>query len=161
MGRSDLRDYLRSEAREADELHTQSRERLIAAARRGAAEGLTQREIADALGRSQPEVSRLLRFHGSTPIGRALSRRRREAIALARSYGADNVRVFGSVARGEDDGGSDLDLLVDIKYGVGLFAIARLERDLEALLGAHVDVVPAAGLRGTVREQALSEAVPL
>lgn len=56
-------------------------------------------------------------------------------------YGLSNVRVFGSVARGEDDGDSDVDFLVDVGPGVGLIALARCQRDLEALLGARVHLV--------------------
>ena len=80
---------------------------------------------------------------------------------LAEERGARNVRVFGSVARGEDREGSDIDLLVDVDDGVGLVAIAGLARELTDLLGVAVDVVPADSLKRGVRAEVLAEAVPL
>lgn len=67
-------------------------------------------------------------------------------IAVAERHGASNVRVFGSVARGDDVEGSDVDLLVDLREGVTLFALARMRSELAAVLGASVDVVSAAAL---------------
>src|SRR4051812_678947 len=64
-----------------------------------------------------------------TPLGRRLRRHRRAVTNLAERRGLRNVRVFGSVARGEDRDGSDIDLLVDVDYGVGLVAIAGLARE--------------------------------
>ena len=93
MGREDVVRRLQSDARMADELHARSRELLISAARAGTAAGLTQREIAAALQRSQPEVSRLLRFHGSTDLGRRLARRRAEVLTVLKRYGATNPRA--------------------------------------------------------------------
>jgi predicted nucleotidyltransferase len=145
----------------ADELHARSRELLISAARAGTAAGLTQREIAAALRRSQPEVSRLLRFHGSTDLGRRLARRRAEVLTVLKRYGATNPRVFGSVARGTDRPGSDIDLLVDLPRELSLFTLARLERDLSEILDAPVDVVTASTLRDPVAESARQDAVPL
>lgn len=152
---------LRREARQADELHQRSRRMLVDAARTGAAAGLSQREISNAIGRSQPEVSRLLRFHGRTALGRALQRNRgaiQEAVVAA---GGRNIRVFGSVSRGEDGPDSDVDLLVDLTGNVTLFGLSRLEAELAAILGARVDVVPAANLRPNLREKVFAEAVPL
>lgn len=123
--------------------------------------GLTQREIAAAIDRSQPEVSRLLRFRGQSRLGRTLSKNRRQVLAVAIAHGATNIRVFGSVARGTDTSESDIDLLADMAPGTGLFGLARLERDLSEILGAEVDVVPANGLRNHLAQQVLSEAVPL
>jgi uncharacterized protein len=117
---------LRNEARAADELHERSRNLLVHAARSGAAAGLTQREIAAAVGRSQPEVSRLLRFHGNSALGRVLTRSRQAILKTAAGYGATNLRVFGSVARGTDGPDSDIDLLADIASGTSLFTLARL-----------------------------------
>jgi len=96
-----------------------------------------------------------------TPLGRRLRRHRRGVIELAEQRGLRNVRVFGSVARGEDMEGSDIDLLVDVDEGVGLVAIAGLVRELTGLLGVSVDVVPADSLKRTVRAEVLAEAVPL
>lgn len=154
-------DELRAQAREADELHERSRTLLVNAVRSGAALGLTQREIAAAIDRSQPEVSRLLRFRGQSRLGRTLSKNRRKVLDMAIAHGATNIRVFGSVARGTDTSESDIDLLADVAPGTGLFGLARLERDLSEILGAEVDVVPANGLRNHLAQQVLSEAVPL
>ena len=96
-----------------------------------------------------------------TPLGRRLRRHRRAVAALAERRGVRNVRVFGSVARGEDRDGSDIDLLVDVDDGVGLVAIAGLARELAELLGVPVDVVPADSLKRAVRADVLAEALPL
>ncbi len=96
-----------------------------------------------------------------TPLGRRLRRHRRAVAALAERRGVRDVRVFGSVARGEDGDGSDIDLLVDVDDGVGLVAIAGLARELADLLGAPVDVVPADSLKRAVRADVLAEALPL
>lgn len=152
---------LRAQAREADDLHERSRSMLVNAVRSGAATGLSQREIAAAIDRSQPEVSRLLRFRGQSPLARALSKNRRKVLDVAGAHGATNIRVFGSVALGTDTAHSDIDLLADIAPGTGLFELARLERELSAILGTEVDVVPASGLRDHLAKRVLSEAVPL
>jgi len=96
-----------------------------------------------------------------TRLGRRLRRHRRGVIELAAGRGARNVRVFGSVARGEDTVASDIDLLVDLDEGVGLVALAGLKRELAELLGADVDVVPAATLKPRMRGAVLSEAIAL
>ena len=74
-------------------------------------------------------------------------RNRSRIVTAASKYGAKNVRVFGSVARGADVLGSDIDLLVDLAPGTSLFTLARLERELSKLLDAEVDVVPAGSLQ--------------
>ena len=96
-----------------------------------------------------------------TRLGRRLRRRRRAIVDLAARRGARNVRVFGSVARGEDTSRSDIDLLVDLDDGVGLVALAALERELAELLGTGVDVVPADTLKAGIRDEVLAEAIPL
>jgi len=96
-----------------------------------------------------------------SPLGRRLRRNRRAVLDLAEQRRLHNVRVFGSVARGEDRDGSDIDLLVDVDEGVGLVAIAGLSRELSQLLGVPVDVVPADSLKRALRAQILAEAVPL
>lgn len=154
-------DELRRQSREADDLHERSRRMLVDAARAGARADLSQREIASAIGRSQPEVSRLLRFHGTTELGRRLTRNRAQVIQLARAHGAENLRVFGSVGRSADTPESDIDLLADLRAGTSLFDIARIERELGDLLGVPVDLVPADSLRGHLADEVLREAVPL
>lgn len=152
---------MQRDADTANQLHAQSRELLIAAARAGAAAGLSQREIAAAIGRSQPEVSRLLRFHGTSTLGRTLTRHRGPVIDLIHTFGGRNPRVFGSVAAGTDGPTSDIDLLVDFADAMSLLTLARLERELGELLGAPVDVIPAADLRTNLKDRVLQQAVPL
>lgn len=96
-----------------------------------------------------------------TPLGRRLRRRRRAVIETAAKRGAHNVRVFGSVVRGQDTSSSDIDLLVDLDKGVGVVRLAGLKRELTDLLGTNVDVVPAESLKPRIRAQVLAEAIPL
>lgn len=86
--------------------------------------------------------------------------RRSEILAVARRHGAHNVRLFGSVARGDHSATSDIDLLVDFEAGVGLFQMAGLIDELEELLESHVDVVSARSLKPWDSD-VLEEAVPL
>ena len=81
--------------------------------------------------------------------------RRDQILALASSRGAKNVRVFGSVARG------DVDFLVDLDPGRSLLDLCGLQRDLEGLLQSKVDVVSSRGLRDRVKTTVLQDAVPL
>ena len=90
-----------------------------------------------------------------------LKTHREEILAIARQHGASNVRVFGSVARGESGPDSDIDILVDLEPGRSLLDHAQLQIDLEALLGRKVDVVTARGLRPRLRDRVLQEAIPL
>lgn len=72
-----------------------------------------------------------------------------------------NARVFGSVARGDDRPDSDLDLLVELPAGTGLLRIARIEAELEAILGTRVDLVSAASLKPGARERVRQDLVAL
>lgn len=96
-----------------------------------------------------------------TPLGRRLRRRRKVIIDIAARRGAHNVRVFGSVARGDNTADSDIDLLVDIDKGVGIVGLAGLKRELTDLLGKSVDVVPTDTLKARIRAEVLTEAIPL
>lgn len=96
-----------------------------------------------------------------TSLGRRLRRRRRALMDVAARYGAREVRVFGSVARGEDTESSDVDLLVDFGTEIGLLSLNKLSRELSELVGADVDVVPAGSLKASVRAQVLDEAIAL
>jgi predicted nucleotidyltransferase len=96
-----------------------------------------------------------------SPLGRRLRRRRKAVIEAAGKRRAHNVRVFGSVARGEDTETSDVDLLIDLEKGVGLLDLIGLERELSELLGVDVDVVPADTLKPRIRSRVLAEAIPL
>ena len=90
-----------------------------------------------------------------------LHEKREDILRIASKRGAYNVRVFGSVARGEADSKSDIDLLVDLEPGRSLFDLGGLLMDLQDLLGQNVDVVTERGLRERIRERVLKEAVPL
>jgi predicted nucleotidyltransferase len=90
----------------------------------------------------------------------AIRGKRWRLLNVAARHGARNLRVFGSVARGEADAGSDLDLLVDLEPGRSLIDLGALLVELEAELGTRVDVVTEAGLRPAIREQVLRDAVP-
>lgn len=105
--------------------------------------------------------STLRRGLPDTPLGRRLRRHRRAVIDTAARRGASNVRVFGSVARGDESEHSDVDLLVDLGTGVGLVALAGLAREIGEIVGVAVDVVPADSLKPGMREQVLAEAIPL
>lgn len=161
MNSVDTISQIRQDARIADELHERSRNLLVASVRAGAAAGLSQRQISEAIGRSQPEVSRLLRFRGRTELGRTLEHHRAPLLKLLGAAGARNVRVFGSVSRGEDGPGSDIDLLANFLKPVSLFRLSRLEAAAAAILGVKVDVVSSASLRSNVAESVLADAVPL
>lgn len=90
-----------------------------------------------------------------------LSEHKRDILRLAAQRGARNVRVIGSVARGEALADSDLDLLVDLEPGRNLLDLGGLVMDLEELLGVRVDIATEKGLRERLRERVLHEAVAL
>lgn len=154
--------------------------------------GLSQAELARRAGTSQPAVARyetsatspavstlerLLHVTGHRLILTAepttavnltgarmtqLRAARPEVLRAARRAGARNVRVFGSVARGEDDADSDVDLLVDFDIHThGGLPLIRLRRELTELLGQPVDIATPDLLRPEVAERALAEAISL
>ena len=91
-----------------------------------------------------------------------LRREKRAAIlAAARKHGAREIRVYGSVARGEATDQSDLDLLVDWEPDRSLLDVIGLKQDLEDLLGVTVDIGSERGLHWYIRDEVLREAVPL
>ncbi|MBI3128478.1 MAG: nucleotidyltransferase family protein [Candidatus Tectomicrobia bacterium] len=90
-----------------------------------------------------------------------LREKREEVLRLIARYGASNVRVFGSVARGDFGPESDIDLLILPGPGMSLFKHAALERELADLLGCRVNLVSERGLRPRVRERVMQEAVTL
>ncbi|MGH7165230.1 MAG: nucleotidyltransferase family protein [Nitrospiraceae bacterium] len=94
-------------------------------------------------------------------IDALLKEKREEVLKIAARHGARNVRIFGSVARGEADRESDVDFLVEMDTGRSLFDLGGLLADLEALLGCKVDVVTEKGLKDRIRERVLREAVPV
>jgi predicted nucleotidyltransferase/DNA-binding XRE family transcriptional regulator len=113
-------------------------------------------ELTTGIRRPPRRLSRL-----SGPVGRRLRARRNEVIAAAAAHGVTNLRVFGSVARGEDRPSSDVDLLADLPTGMGLFGLGRVQADLEAILGTRVDLVPARDLKPRIRPRAERELVVL
>jgi predicted nucleotidyltransferase len=177
--------YLGEAAARAERLRTEAARALVLAARQASDLGWSQRRIAAGLGRSQPEVARLLRRidlvpptvavtvgaddpqHRAGPevepvestLSLVLGRQRDAIVAAAERNGMSNVRVFGSVARGEDGPDSDVDLLVDLEPGTGLLSLGRMEVELTELLGRPVDIVPARMLKPHVA--ATVEAVAL
>lgn len=158
-------------------------DRLRKAVSDAVAAGLSQRQIGVALGCSQPEVHRILRraattavqpssggarprrrsrggFVPSSSLGNLLVDRRNAILEIAARHHASNLRVFGSVARGEDGDGSDIDLLADFDGTNPLDQIA-MAREIEVLLGVSVDLGSADALRPRLREDVLREAVSL
>jgi len=133
--------------------------------------GMTQDELAARCGLAQPNlgayesgrrrpseemVVRILAAAKPRPSTILLAHRD-QVLALARSSKASNVRVFGSIARGEDTPDSDVDLLVRFDPDASLFDLVELSDELEALLGVHVDVLSEGGLGNghqEIREQA-------
>ena len=87
--------------------------------------------------------------------------RRGDILRLAAQHGATNVRVFGSVVRGEAGAGSDIDFLVDMEPKRSLLDIATLKLDLQDLLGCQVDVVTESSIYWLLRRRILREARPL
>lgn len=87
--------------------------------------------------------------------------KRQEILRIAAQYGASNIRLFGSRARGDARADSDVDFLVDMPPHCSLLDIARLMMDLQDILGYKVDVVEPAGLHWYIRDRVLKEAVPL
>ena len=94
-------------------------------------------------------------------IEELLKDQREDILRIAAQHGAHNVRVFGSVARGEARPDSDVDLLVELEPGRSLLDLGGLLMDLQTLLGREVDVVTDKGLRDRIRARVLQEARPL
>ena len=97
----------------------------------------------------------------SGPVGRKVRARRRELVAAAAAHDVTNLRVFGSVARGEDRPDSDVDLLADLPSGMGLLGLGRVQAELEAILGSRVDLIPAGDLKPGVGARAERDLVSL
>jgi uncharacterized protein len=107
--------------------------------------------------RPQPEpLSKL-----SGPVGRRVRRYRHDLVATAAAHGVQNLRVFGSVARGQDRPDSDLDLLADLPPDLSLFGLARAQAELEAIIGTPVDLIPARDLKPGVRARVEHELIAL
>ncbi len=89
-------------------------------------------------------------------------RKKREHIKkIAQKHGADNIRVFGSISRGEEGPDSDIDFLVDFEADRSLFDLVGLKLELEELLGYKVDLVTEGGIHRLISSRIMKEAVPL
>jgi predicted nucleotidyltransferase len=95
------------------------------------------------------------------PVAATLREHAAEIQEAAAAIGAANVRVFGSVARGEETSDSDIDLLVDFPAEHGLFPLLRLAAEIESIVGRPVDVAAVEVMAEPVRARALAEAIPL
>lgn len=87
-----------------------------------------------------------------------VKRRKKRILQLADLYGVYDIRIFGSVARGEADESSDIDFLVKIKPGKSLFDLGGFVFDVKELLGVEVDAVTEDGLHPRMRERVIQEA---
>lgn len=126
-----------------------------------------EHKVNAALEETQKQVSRnkheqpLRKNEIAEAYARLLKAKRDDILRTAIKHGASNVRIFGSVARGEADAASDIDLLVDVEPGRTLFDLSELIFDLQELLGHDVDLVTEKGLHTRIRERVLKEAIPL
>ena len=94
-------------------------------------------------------------------IEQILKEKRGEILLIAKQYGARNVRIFGSVARGEGKRDSDLDFLVELESGRSLLDIIAIKQDLEQLLKRRVDVVTEGAVSPYIRKDILRQAISL
>ncbi len=102
-----------------------------------------------------------IRYNGIMITSETIRQKRDEILEIASWYGARDVRIVGSVARGDVTEESDLDLIVRFEPGRSLFDHGGLIVDLEELLGVKVDVISERGMRDRFRDRVLKEAVPL
>lgn len=149
------------EARRGEDV---ARLRRVLALRAMLAAGWSQRQVAQALGVSQPAVSQQLRnapglegVHPEVLVEAAAPVLR----ALAAEHGYARLAVFGSVARGQAGPGSDIDLLVQAPEGTSSFGFIRFRRLIEEVLGRQVDLVSYGGLKPGLDEDVRGEAVLL
>jgi uncharacterized protein len=87
-----------------------------------------------------------------------LEQKREDIFRLAAKYGAFNVRIFGSAARGEEGPESDIDFLVELEPERSLFDLGGLQDEMKSLLGCEVDIVTEKGLHWYIRDQVINEA---
>lgn len=153
-----------SEYRDARREEDVARLRRVLALRAMVANGMSQRQIADALGVSQPAVSQQLKFarelstvhpqvlvHAAGPILKA----------LATDLGYRRLAVVGSVARGTASPDSDIDLIAESPPGTSSFEFLRFKQLIEQVLGREVDLVDYGGLKPRIDENIRREAVSL
>lgn len=90
-----------------------------------------------------------------------LQEKRDKILEIAYEHGVQNVRIFGSAARLDDEPASDLDLLVDFEEGRNLFDLIRFKQEVEELLRTKVDVVTEKSIHWSIKEKVLEEAIQL
>ncbi|MCW2749685.1 MAG: Cro/Cl family transcriptional regulator [Aeromicrobium sp.] len=155
---------LLAEYRDARRNEDVARLRRVVALRAMVATGLSQRQVADALGISQPAVSRQFRyapdlagihleelFEAAAPVLKS----------LAGEHGYERLAVFGSVARGEARQDSDIDLIVDVPAGTSSFEFVRFKQLIEQVLGREVDLISYGGLTPPMDDDIRRDAVLL
>jgi uncharacterized protein len=129
--------------------------------------GLTQSVIsAYESGQRQPALSTLSTLIDATGYEldvqlRRVRQQRHALLATAHSHGVTNLRVFGSVARGEDGPDSDVDLIGELPATMGLFGLARVRNELEAILDTRLDLVSSGDLKPDVHARVDREAIRL
>ncbi|GGU08065.1 nucleotidyltransferase family protein [Nocardioides albus] len=104
-------------------------------------------------------AAHLAALHG--PVGRVVASKRDDLLDALGRHGVSNVRIFGSLARGDDRPDSDVDLLVDFPPRTSLFTILRMQDELEEILGARVDLVADSGLQARIRARVESDLIAL
>lgn len=155
---------LLAEYRDARRDEDVARLRRVLALRAMVASGMSQRQIADALGVSQPAVSQQLKFgpeladvHPETLLKAAAPILK----ALAADHGYARLAVFGSVARRQARENSDIDLLVEAPPGTSSFGFVRFKQLIEQVLGQEVDLVDYGGLKPRLDDDIRRDAVLL
>ncbi|MEN8447141.1 MAG: nucleotidyltransferase family protein [Cyanobacteria bacterium J06555_13] len=97
----------------------------------------------------------------TTTLEQLRTEKRDDIMALAAKHGISNVRVFGSVARGDDRPDSDIDFLIDLEKGRGLFDSYHFKHDLESSLNRQIDVLLEESLRPYTKPSIMADATPL
>lgn len=138
--------------------------RRVLALRALVASGMSQREIADALGISQPAISQQLKAGGDLRAVHPETLLEAAAPVLrqvAADHGYNRLAVFGSVARQQARPDSDIDLLVEVPAGMSSFGMIGFQQLLERILGREIDLVSYGGLRPTLDDDIRRDAVLL
>ena len=98
---------------------------------------------------------------GIMKLGPFIRERRENILKIAKDHGATNIKIFGSYARGDEQPGSDLDLLIELEPGRSLLDIIAIKQDIEDMINRRVDVVTARALSPYIREEIIKEAIAL
>ncbi len=94
-------------------------------------------------------------------LGPFIMERRENILKIAKAHGATNIKIFGSYAHGDEQPGSDIDLLVELEPGRSLLDIIAIKQDIEDMINRRVDVVTAGALSPYIREEIMKEAIAL